>query len=133
MFTDLLEFPIESPKLKWESKVVVREITEGPRLYIRLRLTGTKFPLFDTIPFVRIGGTVTHHIVIPDDGLTADAYFDKAPPEGGAVEFGYDVQTLLRFPQRYTGGVVKRLDEKRLPKTLRYQDRLFTPAPGPGA
>lgn len=125
MFTDLIEFPIESPKLKWEAKVVVREINEGPRLYIRLRLTGTRFPLFNTIPFVRVGRTVTHFVDIADDGLSANAYFAKAPAESGVVEFGYDVQTLLRFPQRYSDDIVTRLDQKRLPKTLQYQDRLF--------
>jgi hypothetical protein len=125
MFTDLIQFPIESPKLRWESKVVVREINEGPRLYIRLRLSGTRFPLFNTIPFVRIGKTVTHYVDIADDGLSANAYFEHALPEDGVVEFGYDVQTLLRFPQRYTGNVVTRLDQKRLPKSLQYQERLF--------
>ena len=125
MFTDLIQFPIESPKLQWESKVVVREINEGSKLYIRLRLSGTRFPLFNTIPFVRIGKTVTHYVAIADDGLSANAYFEQALPEDGVVEFGYDVQTLLRFPQRYTGNVVTRLDQKRLPKSLQYQDRLF--------
>jgi hypothetical protein len=125
MFTDLIEFPIESPKLKWESKVVVREITEGPRLYIRLKLTGTRFPLFNTIPFVRIGRAVTHYVDIAEDGLSANAYFDRRLPEEGVVEFGYDVQTLLRFPKRYSGEVVKRLDEKLLPESLQHQDQLF--------
>jgi hypothetical protein len=125
MFTDLIHFPIESPKLKWESKVVVRDINEGPRLYIRLRLTGTKFPLFNTIPFVRIGKTVTHYVDIADDGLSANAYFERDLPEDGVVEFGYDVQALLRFPQRYAGSLVKRLDQKRLPESLQYQDGLF--------
>ena len=125
MFTDLIQFPIESQKLRWESKVVVREINKGPQLYIRLRLSGTRFPLFNTIPFVRIGETVTHYIDIADDGLSANAYFEHVLPEEGVVEFGYDVQTLLRFPQRYTGNVVTRLDQKRLPKSLQYQDRLF--------
>ncbi|HEX7317491.1 MAG TPA: hypothetical protein VF297_26560 [Pyrinomonadaceae bacterium] len=125
MFTDLIEFPIESPKLKWEAKVVVREINEGPRLYVRLKLTGTRFPIFNTIPFVRIGRTVTHHVDIADDGLSANAYFAQAPPEGGVVEFGYDVETMLRFPRRYSGDAVTRLDQQRLPKALQYQDRLF--------
>lgn len=125
MFTDLIEFPIESPKLKWESKVVVREINEGPRLYIRLKLTGTRFPLLNTIPFVRVGRAVTHYIDIAEDGLSANAYFEQALPEGGVVEFGYDTQTLLRFPQRYAGEGVIRLDQQRLPEQLRYQDRLF--------
>lgn len=125
MFTDLIQFPIESPKLKWESKIVVREINEGPRLYIRLRLSGTRFPMFNTIPFVRIGKTVTHYVDIAEDGLSANAYFEQALPEDGVVEFGYDVQTLLRFPQKYTGNLVKRLEEARLPKSLQYQNRLF--------
>ena len=130
MFTDLIQFPLESEKLKWESKVVVREITKGPRLYIRLKLMGTRFPLFNTIPFVRVGKTVTHYVDIADDGLSANAYFEQALPEDGVVEFGYDVQALLRFPQRYTGNVVKRLDRERLPKSLQDQDRLFGVAPG---
>lgn len=96
----------------------VREINEGPRLYIRLKLTGTLFPLFDTIPFVRVGRTVTHFVDIADNGPSANAYIAKAPTEGGVVEFGYDVQTLLRFPQRYSAEAVTRLDEKRLLKTL---------------
>lgn len=130
MFTDLIEFPIESPKLKWEAKVVVREINEGPRLYIRLKLTGTRFPFFNTIAFVRIGNTMARHVDIAEDGLSANAYFDRVLPESGVVEFGYDVQTLLRFPQRYSGGAVVRLDQKRLPEALRYQDRLLRPEIG---
>ena len=125
MFTDLIEFPIESPKLKWESKVVVRETNKGPKLYIRLRLTGTRFPLFNTIPFVRIGRAVTHYVDIAEDGLSANVYFDQALPEGGVIEFGYDFQTLLRFPRRYSEDAVIRLEQNRLPESLRYQDRLF--------
>jgi len=127
MFTDLIQFPIESEKLKWESKVVVRDVDKEPRLHIRLRLTGTRFPLFNTIPFVRVGRAITHHVEIAEDGLSAHAYFDQALPEDGVVEFGYDTQTLLRFPRRYASNVVVRLDQKRLPEALRYQDRLFAP------
>lgn len=126
MFTDLHQFPIESQKLKWESKVVVRDTANGARLYVRLHLTGTRFPLFNTIPFVRIGRVKTHLVDIAEDGLSANAYFESAPQEGGTVEFGYDVQPLLRFPRRYAGIHVIRLDEKRLPKALQYQERLFS-------
>ncbi len=126
MFIDLIQFPIESPKLKWEAKVVVREIDKGPRLYIRLKLTGTRFPIFNTIPFVRIGKSVTHHVFTAEDALSVNAYFERALPEEGIVEFGYEDQTLLRFPQRFAGGTVKRLDVKRLPESLQYQDLLFS-------
>jgi hypothetical protein len=125
MFTDLVQFPIESPKLTWQAKVVVREIHKGSRLYIRLHLAGTQFPLFNSIAFVRVGRTVTQNVVIADDGLSANAYFDQSLPEDGVVEFGYDVRALLRFPLRYTDSLVARLEQKRLPKALRYQDKLF--------
>lgn len=125
MFTDLIEFPIESPKLQWESKVVVREITQGPRLYIRLQLHGTRFPVFNTIPFVRVGEAVTHYVEIAEDGLTTNAYFEERLPENGTVEFGYDERALLRFSKRYSGKAVTRLDQNRLPESLQYQHRLF--------
>jgi hypothetical protein len=125
MFIDLVKFPIKSSKLDWKSKVIVREIDKGPQLYIRLELIGTTFPVFNTIPFVRVGKAVTHHVFTADDYLSVRAYFERALPEDGVVEFGYENQAILRFPQRYTGIKVKRLDPKRLPKSLQYQDQLF--------
>lgn len=125
MFQNLITYPIESPLLKWESKMVVRDYNHEPRLYLRVRLTGTKFPIFNSIPFVRVGTVKARFVDIADDGLSVKAYFDKALPNEGAIEFGYDVQALLRFSNPYDSRHVIRLDNSRLPKGLQYQDVFF--------
>ncbi|MEK6750439.1 MAG: hypothetical protein AABY83_14765 [Pseudomonadota bacterium] len=128
MFQNLINYPIESPLLKWESKIVVRDHNREARLYLRLKLTGTIFPIFNSIPFVRVGAAKSRYVDIAEDGLSVRAYFDMAIPDNGAVTFGYDDHVLLRFPVAYQGRHVARLDNERLPKHLRYQDRLFEQA-----
>lgn len=131
MFHNLLEYPIESRLLRWQAKVVVRDHEREARLFVRILLTGTKFPIFNSIAFVRVGTVKARSVDIADDGLQVRAYFDSALPPGGRVEFGYDEQALLRFPEPYEGGRVTRLDMARLPEKLRYQDALFeTSRPG---
>ncbi len=125
MFQNLIEYPIVSPLLKWDSKMVVRDHEGEAGLYLRVRLTGTEFPVFDTIPFVRVGEVKARFVAIAEDGLSVKAYFDRALPDDGAIEFGYDDQALLRFPEPYHGQQVVRLEESRLPEGLRYQDRFF--------
>ncbi|HEX3130977.1 MAG TPA: hypothetical protein VH394_26825 [Thermoanaerobaculia bacterium] len=125
MFENLITYPIESPLLAWESKVVVRADEGKERLYLRLKLTGTKFPIFNSIPFVRVGEVKARYVEIADDGLSVKAYFDTAIPQAGPVEFGYDDQVLLRFPGVFHSRLVARLDDSRLPEHLRYQDRLL--------
>lgn len=125
MFQNLITYPIESPLLKWESKVVVRDHDQEERLYVRLKLTGTTFPIFNSIPFVQVGRTRARYVDIADDNLSVKAYFDTALPEEGEVEFGYDDQVLLRFPDVFQRHLVTRLDNARLPNHLRYQDRLL--------
>jgi len=127
MFANLVRYPIENDLLQWESKVVVRDHEEAPRLFVRLKLTGTEFPIFDTIPFVRIGSVSARFVDIADDRTSVKAYFDTAPPARGRIEFGYDDQVLLRFPRGFTRAQVARLDEARLPPALRYQGKLFGP------
>lgn len=125
MFQNLIKYPIESSLLEWESKIVVRDHERKERLYLRLKLTGTTFPIFNTIPFVRVGKVKARFVRIADDGLSVKAYFDTALPNDGAIEFGYDDQVLLRFPTTYHSQHVVRLDNSRLPKQLQYQDELF--------
>ena len=125
MFQNLIKYPIESRLLKWDSKIVVRDHERKERLYLRLKLTGTTFPIFNTIPFVRVGKVKARFVRIGDDGLSVKAYFDTALPNDGAIEFGYDDQVLLRFPTAYHSQHVVRLDNSRLPKHLQYQDELF--------
>lgn len=125
MFENLLRYPIQSPLLRWDGKMVVRDHEEGARLFLRIRLTGTEFPMFDSIPFVRAGRVKARFVDIADDGLTVKAYFDRALPSRSVIEFGFDDQVLLRFPGAYTSRRVERLDEERLPAVLRYQARFF--------
>ncbi len=125
MFANLIRYPIESDLLHWEAKVVVRDNDSKPSLYLRLKLTGTAFPIMDSLPFVRIGGVRARFVEIADDRASVKAYFETAPPGRGRVEFGYDERALLRFPRAYARASVERLDEARLPAALRYQGRLL--------
>ena len=125
MFDNLTTYPIESPLLQWESKIVVRDHDREPGLYVRVRLTGTTFPIFDSIPFVQVGEVRARFVDIADDGLSVRAYFETALPDEGTIEFGYDDQVLLRFSEVFHSRHVSRLDEARLPEKLRYQDRLL--------
>lgn len=125
MFENLITYPIESPLLKWDSKIVVLDHEREARLYLRIELTGTIFPIFDTIPFVQLGKVRARFVDIAEDGLSVRAYFDKALPSRGTIEFGYDGQVLLRFPTPYHSRLVTRLDNSRLPRHLQYQDDFF--------
>ncbi|MBL0010958.1 MAG: hypothetical protein IPP22_08130 [Nitrosomonas sp.] len=62
---------------------------------------------------------------IADDGPLVNSYFDTALPNDSPIEFGYDNQVLLRFPDAYYSQHVVRLDNTRLPKHLHYQDNLL--------
>jgi hypothetical protein len=125
MFQNLITYPIESPLLKWESKIVVRDQDGEARLYLRLTLTGTIFPILNSIPFVQVGQAKARFVDIADDGLSVRAYFDMALPKEGVIEFGYDDRVLLRFPNAYQSRHVTRLDNSRLPRHLQYQDIFF--------
>lgn len=125
MFQNLVTYPIESPLLKWESKIVVRDHEREARVFLRVKLTGTTFPIFNTIPFVRVGNVKARFVDIADDGLSVKAYFDKSLPNDRAIEFGYDDHVLLRFPNAYHSRHVTLLDNARLPKHLQYQHVFF--------
>ena len=125
MFENLLNYPIESPLLKWESKMVVRDQENEPRLYLRVKLTGTIFPMFNSIPFVRLGNVRARFVDIAEDGQSVKAYFDTSLPDRSRFEFGYDDQALLRFPGPYEARLVTRLDDARLPRHLQYQKRFL--------
>ena len=110
----------------------MRDYDRQPGLYVRVLLTGTEFPGFDSLPFVRIGKAQARFVDIADDRASVRAYFDTAPPARGHIEFGYDDQVLLRFARGFQRPLVTLLDEQRLPDALRYQGRLMGGASGPG-
>jgi hypothetical protein len=123
MFRDLIEYPIESERLQWEARQVIRDLYHEPHLLLRLKLTGTQFMHLSEEPFVVVGGTRSRFVKIAEDGSAACAYFDEPLPLRGRIEFGYGNDILLRFPRTFDTGSVKRLDPKKLPKNTKLLER----------
>ena len=117
MFTDLVDYPIQSPKLRWEASQVLRDLHERPHLLLRVKLIGTYFPQRALEPLVTVGGVRSRFAEIATDGLSAAAYFDQVPHEG-TVEFGYGEEVLLRFPEPFRRPGIRVLDPKRLPPNV---------------
>lgn len=116
MFRNLIEFPIESERLNWEARQVVRDLYNEPHLFLRLKLTGTHFPQRAIEPFVLVGEVLSQFVLISEDGLSAHAYFDRWPPERGVVEFGYGKKVFLRFPHRFSSESAEFLDLNLIPE-----------------
>jgi hypothetical protein len=127
VFTDLVDFPIESKRLRWAARMVVRDLYQKPHLFMRLKLTGTLFPLRAAVPFVTVGKIHSRFVTIADDGLSACAYFDKPLPQGGRIEFGYEPDALLRFPRAYDHEQAEVLDPKLLPRSTHFLEVFFGP------
>jgi len=125
MFIDLVKFPIESERLQWNVRQVLRDLYQEPHLLMRLKLTGTHFPQRALEPFVTVGKIHSRFVEIADDGLSACAYFDKPLPHEGRIEFGYGKETLLRFPKPFDHEAVELLDPERLPENTRNVERFF--------
>ena len=125
MFMDLVDFPIESERLRWEARLVVHDLNQEPHLLMRVKLTGTHFPQRALEPFVVVGKAHSRFVTISDDGLSACAYFDEQLPKGGRIEFGYGTDVLLRFPRAFDREEVELLDPKRLPSNTHFMKRFL--------
>ncbi len=121
MFTDLIEYPIESRKLKFNARQVLRDFDDKPHLLLRLKLEGTRFPQRALLPFVIANGELlAYHTEIAEDELSVRAYFDRPIPEGSRIEFGYGKQIYLRFPASFSMKGVDQLDRKKLPEKVQF-------------
>jgi hypothetical protein len=116
MYWDLMKFPIEHEKLKWDAREAVLDIDGRPHLFVRVRLTGTKFVQRALIPQVWVGEVFAKHVEIDDDGLAVRAYFDQAP-RSGTLYFGYGGQPELSFGP-FESRKVSVLDRERLPREI---------------
>ena len=125
MFMDLIEFPIVSERLKWEARMVVRDLDHEPHLLIRIKISGTHFQLRALAPFVSVGKVRSRFVTIADDGLSACAYFDQPLPARATIEFGYGGDTFLRFHKLFDSGAFALLDQKRIPKNTKFTERFF--------
>lgn len=123
MFEDLIDFPIETDRLRTEVRQVVRDLDERPHLLERLELTGTYFPQRAEEPFVTVGDRRSRFVEITDDGRTAYAYFDRPVPERGRIQFGYGEEPLLRLRSAVDPADIIRLDPDRLPENTRLLER----------
>ena len=117
MYYDLMKFPLEHDKLKWEARESLLDVNGVPHLFLRIKLTGTEFPLVAQVPQAWVGKTFAKHVLITEDRRTVRAYFDSPPPEGGEIYFGHLGKAELRFGPFRTATLVK-LDRSRLPKNV---------------
>jgi hypothetical protein len=102
-------------KVLSEMREVLTDFRDEPHVFIRVRLTGWRFPHRVTEPFALIGDLVSHHVVISRDGTQADAYFDAAPPAATVLSFGYGNVITWDFPFPKRPMKVVRLDRHNLP------------------
>ena len=73
MYYDLIKFPLEHENLKWEAREALLDVNGVPHLFLRIKLTGTEFPLISQIPQVWVGKTFAKHVLITEDRRTVRA------------------------------------------------------------
>ena len=122
MFSELIDWPIASERLKWEARHVLRDLPGGPHLLFRIRLTGAHFPERGAEAFVRVGRIRSRFVEIASDGLSLTAYFDQPPPSEGIVEMGYGHRVFLRCARPFDLGLGGRLQRALLPPGVRNLD-----------
>jgi hypothetical protein len=121
----MVESPSErKPRLRWSAREVLRDLHEGPHLLVRLSLTGPFFPPRSAEPFATVGKVRSRFVLLLEDGLRADAYFDRRLPESEPVAFGYGRRVAFRFPGGFKRSAIRRLDRTRLPPGTRIPDGL---------
>lgn len=116
-YYDLVKFPLEHENLSWEAGERIREVHGRPRLFVRVKLTGTMFPLRAQIPQVWAGDIFAEYVEVDENRLAVRAYFDRVPPEGEPLYFGHLGQAELRF-EPFEPHKVEKLDRSRLPKDV---------------
>ncbi|RMG21406.1 MAG: hypothetical protein D6730_18325 [Bacteroidetes bacterium] len=113
MFTELIEYPLSNANLKWSAKLVVVSVHGKPSMMLRVRLAGTYFPHRSSFPFVQIGEQLAWKTRIDEQGQFVYAYFDHIPPSG-PIEFGYEGETLLKWPQDFKPDQIEKFDFEKL-------------------
>jgi hypothetical protein len=114
MYYDLIKFPIRHEKLQWEAREALLDVYGVPRLFLRIRLSGTAFPLLARRPQVWIGKTAAEKVMISDDRLAVRAYFSPPYPDSGEIFFGHRDVRELQFGCFSPAGLAK-LDRERMP------------------
>jgi hypothetical protein len=118
--------PIESPRLEWEARQVLRDRHGAPHLFIRLRLKGGHFPGRGVAPFARVGDVTSVFVEIARDEATACAYFDCPLDDDATVVFGFGRDVILRFARPFRRAEASVLDRRFVPKHTRNLDRFLS-------
>jgi hypothetical protein len=113
---DLIRLPDPRKNVRIEMREVVRNVFDKPHILIRVRLTGWHFPGRALEPFLLIGKVVSRTVIIDNDGLGANAYFDKLFPATKRVSFGYGNVILWYFDLSIDPKNITRLERARLPE-----------------
>jgi hypothetical protein len=122
MYNDLIKFPIQHEKLQWEARESLLDVRGVPHLFLRIRLSGTEFPLLAQTPQAWIGKTPADHVLISEDRMTVRAYFAPPYPEGGDIFFGHLGVHQLQFG-RFSPAGLARLDRECLPKNVVFGEK----------
>lgn len=97
MYFDLIKFPIRHEALKWEAREAVLDVAGRPHLFLRIKLTGTEFPVRALIPQVWVGDVYARTVLIDKDRRTVRAYFERPLPRRGELYFGHNGHPELDF------------------------------------
>ena len=113
---EIIRLPDLRSNVNVEIREIVRDMSKRPQVFIRVRLSGWRFPERAPEPFVVIGKAVSKFVLIDKVGTAADAYFDVVPPSAERVSFGYGKIVSWDFDVAIDPRRIERLDRTRLPK-----------------
>lgn len=111
--------PPEGERVEWHAAEVIVELFGEPLLLLRVSIEGPHFPARALEPIVDIGGTRSRFVRISDDGLRADAFFERMPTSGSSIQFGHGPDIELVVPEPFSTARVERLDRRRLPPNVK--------------
>lgn len=115
---ELIRLPDPRKDVRVGVREVVRDVFGKPHVFIRVRLTGWRFPGRAPEPFMLIGDVVSRKVIIDQNGLGANGYFDKPLPRVDRVSFGYGKVIRWDFDLPIGPNDVIRLDRARLHKEI---------------
>lgn len=116
--TDIIRLPDPKQHVRIELREAIVELAGRPHVFLRMRITGWRFPHRAPEPFVLVGDVVSHHVRIAPDELSADAYFDQRIPANSGFSFGYGRIIEWDFDVPVDTRGVELLDRARLGENI---------------
>jgi hypothetical protein len=116
--SEVIRLPDPRKDVRVEVREVVRDVFHRPHIFIRVRLTGWRFPGRAAEAFMLIGDVVSRKVIINPNGLGANGYFDKPLPRANRVSFGYGKVIRWDFDLAIRPKEIIRLDRAQLSKEI---------------